>query len=75
MLQQNVLMHASKDSMAAFEAGLILGNNTIFAPHGQVTIKCGGQTVNFTEFQRNGFDQSSRTVGDGGRTSPPFHIT
>jgi len=41
------------------QASLMLGNNTIYAPSGDVSVTMGGETVSFTQFQAAGFDASS----------------
>ena len=41
---------------AKFEDGLMVGNNTIYAPLGQAKVQCGKDTISFTDFQGKGFD-------------------
>jgi hypothetical protein len=53
--------------MTAFEAGLTLGNNTLYVPGGEPTITCDGwnhfsKTVKFSAFQAKGYDLSSKVV-------------
>jgi len=48
----------------AVQGSLVLGNNTIYAPHGDVSVTMGGDTVTFAQFQKAGFDASSSASGD-----------
>jgi hypothetical protein len=47
--------------MEAFEAGMTLGNNTIYVPGGEPTISCD-KIVTFSAFQAKGYDLTSRVV-------------
>ena len=50
-------------SIAALEAGIRLGNNTVYCPGGEPTIKCGSQTINMTELHRRGYDRGTVVKG------------
>lgn len=46
-------------SVAALAAGMTLGNNTIYAPDGNVTISCGSQTIDAATFHSRGYDRGT----------------
>ena len=54
----------TSDTETAFKDGLVLGNNTVYAPSGSVTVACGDKTVDFGKFQQMGFDATSHVSGD-----------
>lgn len=47
--------------MKAFEAGITLGNNTLYVPGGEPTISCG-KIIKFSAFQAKGYDLTSSVV-------------
>jgi len=46
-----------------FATGLVLSNNTIYAPSGSVSFTLSGDTVTFEQFQADGFDATSSVSG------------
>ena len=52
------------DARDVFNAGMILGNNTIYAPSADATVVCGGTTENASVFFANGYDRGSIVRGD-----------
>ena len=52
----------STSTLPTFEAGLVVGNNTIYVPGGSATVSCGGTTLTFEEFQGRGYDLGSHLV-------------
>lgn len=54
----------SLDDRKDFEAGLQLGNNTIYSHGGSVDVTVSGTTTTFEKFQRRGFDPTSSVSGD-----------
>ena len=58
----------------AFNAGLQLGNNTLYVPGGNATISCGKTTVHFNEFQTKGVIIARASHTDIQRVQPsPQH--
>ena len=49
---------------AGFASGMVLGNNTIYAPRGAVSVTLSGDKVTFEQFQSKGFDASSAISGE-----------
>jgi hypothetical protein len=56
----------SPDAKSGFEAGLILANNTVYAPGANVSIAChdGREALSFSEFQKLGYDPTTVVRGD-----------
>ena len=53
----------------AFVDGLMLSNNTIYAPKGEVNVDISKKIITFGQFQKDGFDSQSRVVGTVPSTS------
>jgi len=47
-----------------FEDGLLLSNNTVYAPQGDVKITCGGKTIDIAGFQKMGYDAQTKVNGN-----------
>ena len=54
----------SLDDLKDFNAGLQLKNNTIYQAGGQIEVIVSGKKTSFNDFQRRGFDPTSKTSGD-----------
>ena len=44
--------------------GLLVSNNTVYAPNGEVSITCGGKTVDMKAFQKMGYDGMTTVSGN-----------
>ena len=47
-----------------FRAGLTLSGNVLYAPGKNVNVSVGSSTVSFEQFQKDGYDPSTRVVGE-----------
>lgn len=46
-----------------FEDGLMVSGNRVYVPNGTASVKCGGVSKTFEEFQAMGYDKSTKVTG------------
>eukprot|EP00035_Acanthoeca_spectabilis_P036651 m.40854 g.40854 ORF g.40854 m.40854 type:complete len:115 (-) comp8140_c0_seq1:119-463(-) len=49
-------------SKQLFDDGMMVSNNTVYAPDGKVTVQCGGTKLTVTQFQALGYDGATKVA-------------